>query len=199
MQRLAYCCHIVALGAGVVLLIGAWAGAHNNAWPAGWFTAIAQWPGERAWIIGVFLATMPLAVLFGGRGEARRAERRWRRHYGTAPPRCYVQAYTNCVLFFMLVFYIIPVSLVLRLPRMIMNNLFFLALAVSAVLGALAFYLPYRRVRTIRRWLDQGVPVCLECGYALQGVSSGVCPECGSSYDYPLRDGQPVLPGTLFL
>jgi hypothetical protein len=45
-------------------------------------------------------------------------------------------------------------------------------------------------------WLDQGVPVCLECGYPLRGLNSPACPECGAAWSqwYPSKDGRPVLP-----
>lgn len=31
--------------------------------------------------------------------------------------------------------------------------------------------------------LDCGVPVCLDCGYCLRGLSSECCPECGRKID----------------
>ena len=52
------------------------------------------------------------------------------------------------------------------------------------------------RLRGMESWLDQGVPVCLECGYPLRGLDSPACPECGTAWSqwYPSKDGRPVLP-----
>ncbi len=55
-----------------------------------------------------------------------------------------------------------------------------LALVLSGVLP-LAWFVHKRSRQFIRRALiERGVPVCLQCGYALRGNTSGVCPECGT-------------------
>jgi hypothetical protein len=53
-----------------------------------------------------------------------------------------------------------------------------------------------KRLRRMESWLDQGVAVCLACGYPLRGLNSPACPECGAAWSqwYPSKDGKPVLP-----
>lgn len=36
--------------------------------------------------------------------------------------------------------------------------------------------------------LDAGVPVCIDCGYALQASPGPKCPECGRSFDRRVRE-----------
>ncbi len=51
--------------------------------------------------------------------------------------------------------------------------------------GLLTHYLLRSRMRKgLRRYLrDEGVILCIPCGYDLEGNTSGVCPECGETVE----------------
>ncbi len=53
------------------------------------------------------------------------------------------------------------------------------------------------RVRDMEALLDDGIPVCLDCGCRLDGVKGPACPRCGQPWSrwYPAKHGRPVLPG----
>ena len=93
-----------------------------------------------------------------------------------------------------IVFWIVPGCAVLLLahsyilPRSGISHkaqgyVYILLLVVVLLLGIIGSFMPYRRkVRlSLRRQLvDQGVPICIPCGYNLTGNVSGVCPECST-------------------
>jgi predicted RNA-binding Zn-ribbon protein involved in translation (DUF1610 family) len=43
-----------------------------------------------------------------------------------------------------------------------------------------------RRLREVL--CEQGIPVCVRCGYQLDGLSAPRCPECGRAFDARLLD-----------
>lgn len=59
-------------------------------------------------------------------------------------------------------------------------SLLVLSLACPVGLWASKIGLQNQLRRALR---DQGIPICLECGYNLYGTHSGVCPECGLPVD----------------
>jgi hypothetical protein len=63
-------------------------------------------------------------------------------------------------------------------------------LAWAAILAI--FWILHKPIRrSLRRQLrQQGVPICVECGYDLQGNESGRCPECGT----PVRGREKAKP-----
>ena len=65
-----------------------------------------------------------------------------------------------------------------RFGRFLGNVLFFSTLAY-ALIGALASLRARRRARRVR---------CRRCGYNLQGLASGACPECGKPFSAPTQD-----------
>ena len=86
-----------------------------------------------------------------------------------------------------------------RAPELINRSTMVLSLTVSmtyVVFTAGMFGASTWRLRRMESWLDQGVAVCLECGYPLRGLDSPACPECGAAWSqwYPSKDGRPVLP-----
>jgi hypothetical protein len=44
-----------------------------------------------------------------------------------------------------------------------------------------------RRLRL--QLLQEGVPICIDCGYQLRGLTEPRCPECGKPFDAKLLDG----------
>ena len=45
--------------------------------------------------------------------------------------------------------------------------------------------------RHLRQWLiDEGTPICINCGYDLHGLSEARCPECGAEFHPRLRSTQ---------
>ena len=86
-----------------------------------------------------------------------------------------------------------------RAVNLIENGTFMAAVSLGAMFVlciAGLFWTDRKRVRRLESWLDQGVPVCLACGYPLRGLDSPACPECGAAWSqwYPSKDGRPVLP-----
>jgi len=65
---------------------------------------------------------------------------------------------------------------------------------IWAIFGAFAGAFFWRRpyILFLRRYLqDQGVPVCLKCGYDLRGLNDPRCPECGEAFDERLLKPMP--------
>jgi len=148
--------------------------------------------------------------------------RRWRRQYRLAPPPAhgrvierscvlmwgygYAWAVVGAMLAAGVAFHFVPdlyanVSatsttapflLIMRwTPRAIV-----LLMAVFGLPVAWLLWADRSRLHRMESWLDQGVPVCLACGYPLRGLDSPACPECGADWSqwYPSKDGRPVLP-----
>lgn len=62
-----------------------------------------------------------------------------------------------------------------------------LALGLTLALGAATLCMIVARRNRIRRMLreclrEQGIPICITCGYDLTGLASKVCPECGQPH-----------------
>jgi hypothetical protein len=73
-------------------------------------------------------------------------------------------------------------------------------LAFMAILAFLGWERGRRyraRVWDMEALLDDGVPVCLDCGGRLDGVKGPACPRCSAPWSrwYPAEHGRPVLPG----
>jgi hypothetical protein len=64
--------------------------------------------------------------------------------------------------------------------------------SVFALGGAAVFFVylaAARRRRFLRKLLrEEGVIICLHCGYDLRGLTEGRCPECGHSFDPALLE-----------
>lgn len=67
---------------------------------------------------------------------------------------------------------------------------------VGGVVGGsigLALQLSFRK--PVRRYLREdlvgrGIPICVECGYDLRGLSESRCPECGAAFDAGLLSSE---------
>lgn len=76
---------------------------------------------------------------------------------------------------------------VLRFTPLNDNFASFVILPVLAWIGALYVGAIFAEIRGLRRALRQrlvqmGIPICIPCGYDLQGLASTRCPECGTYF-----------------
>lgn len=77
-----------------------------------------------------------------------------------------------------------------RWPGAFEDAITFIGPVLAALLLAIRFHRQSMPVMLRSELLNQGVPVCMKCGYLLRGltVETGRCPECGRGFDGRVRE-----------
>jgi hypothetical protein len=91
-----------------------------------------------------------------------------------------------------------PLAIRLTEPHMILAVVVIMGIVIALlVLPHVGQVRRYRaRIRDMEALLDDGIPVCLDCGGRLDGVQGPACPRCSALWSrwYPSEHGRPVLP-----
>ena len=78
---------------------------------------------------------------------------------------------------------------------LLMPDTWILVTLIQSGLGiAIALYLFFRGEWIVNLAVPSNRPYCHECGYELTGLpADGQCPECGTEYRRPTRDGEEAV------
>ena len=146
----------------------------------------SDWIDQSGWL-RFWVRIFPEITFFKSREELREAKKVFRKRF-PAPrhwwPRIALLAAVAALISGFGVNYLQSLNLSLVLCTIITLSF---STSLGIVGGLFLWYRPY--IRFVRQYLqEQGIPVCLKCGYDLRGQTEARCPECASAFDEKLLE-----------